>query len=245
MPIHASQRNNRSRLPFRKRKCEKLWTQPCAALLAVSSVSLGDAYRPLFSDEMLENADPETRARLEAIDQRNYQKWRADQARSSVPASVGRGQAGSNHGGMADSSMSRRQSGAMYQYRDAQGRIQFSDKPVAGATRVDVDVRTPDADEKAAYEAQLREQQQMLQYYDERNTNRAAEREVAARERAHQARCAEQADQLREYRRGGAVYYEETADGEREYLSESELESHIRDLEARYEASCGTLPTSG
>lgn len=192
---------------------------------------MAETYKPLFSEAMLEKADPETRARLKAMDAQNRARWqqrRVDGGPSDTPAPAKRG------------------AGKMYRYRDAEGRVQFTDKPVPGSEPVTVDVSEPDATSRAQYEASLEDQSRMLEYFDAKNEEKAvaaAERREATRQnRQHKADCRERFLTLQDHRRGGAVYYDIGPDGDRVYLSEDELKIRIREAEREYLQFCGELP---
>lgn len=202
----------------------------CASLSANSA----DRYKPLFSEDMLSKADPETRARLEAMDAQNRERWLERQTVGEPAASN------------ASTSARTGGSGGLYKYRDAEGRVQFSDKPVAGAESVTVDVARPNAASKAQYEASLKEQSKILDYFEAKNAEKAqaaADRQSSAEnERQHKESCDSLFNDLQDQRRGGLAFYDLGPDGNRIYLSDAEVEARTVKMESEYIDSCGKLP---
>ena len=214
----------------------------CAfCLLARPLAASEEAYKPLFSQEMLESADPETRKRLEALDRKNREQWHAKQQAdgATLPASA-------KPPGAAVQQSAVTRSGGLYRWVDAQGNVQFTDRPPPGAERVEVDVQRPDERSRAEHKAVLADQKRMLDYFESRNAQerRDTAARVAQQEERQQlaADCRTQFNEMQDYRRGGAVFYDVDESGNRVYFSEEELEARVRDMEADYRRYCGPLP---
>ena len=207
----------------------------CASGLAGAQ----EAYKPLFSDEVLRAADPESRARLEALNERNRKRWQAQQRQT---------RASGNTPGAATTPRVAAPGGKLYRITDAQGNVRFSDQYVPGAKEVSVSVAEPSAQSRAEHDARQQEQARVLEYFDDRNRRRAAESAEAKRLDAEAAdrkkRCHELFLEIQDNRRGGFVFYDVDADGERTYLSDAELKERTDGMVANYEKHCGALPAT-
>lgn len=212
-----------------------------ARLLCLGTLLLGgfavaaEDYKPLFSDAVLEKADPEQRARLEALNERNRQRWLQEQGAGVTGVSGGQDSNSSTSGG-----------GTLYRYRDANGNVRFSDRYRPGAEAVSVEVSKPSAASRAAHEARQKEQAQILEYFDDRNRQREQDArdaaEKAERNRRHTANCQDLFNEIQDNRRGGFVSYDIGPDGERVYLSPQELARRTDEMVVDYEQHCGRLP---
>ncbi len=223
----------------------------CAAALLTAAGALwaadGQGYKPLFSEAVLSKADPETRARLEALNERNRQRWLEQQP--GRPPRAGRSASAPSAAGAArpgDSPAGTSPAGTLYRYKDAQGNVRFSDQHVPGAEAVSVDVSKPTAASRAEHEARQREQARMLEYFDDRNRRSDEEARAAAAAQAkneqHQNNCRDLFNEIRDNRRGGFRSYEVGKDGERVYLSPEELARRTDKMAEGYEKRCGKLP---
>ncbi|MEM1229456.1 MAG: DUF4124 domain-containing protein [Pseudomonadota bacterium] len=206
---------------------------------------------------MLSKADPQTRARLEALNERNRQKWLSEQPgvgvapRSAAARGAASGSAATSGGALASparagASASAPSGDTLYRYRDAQGNVRFSDRYRPGAEPVSVEVTRPSAQSRAEHEARQREQAQMLEYFDERNA-REAQAEQEARERGERTaqraeNCRKLFNEIQDNRRGGFISYDIGPDGERIYLSQEEVARRTDAMESDYRTHCGKLP---
>ncbi len=220
------------------------WVVSFSAQLHAAESRL-EGYKPLFSKEMLEKADPATRERLQALDERNYQRW-SDQQR---PTRSTPGSAGGAVRISAPKPPGNSGQGTLYRYTDAQGKVRFTDQYVPGAKEVSVAARKPSEASRAEHEARQQEQARMLQYYRERDAQKREEQLEQERLRAKQNEFAQQCKQLfldiQDNRRGGFVSYDVGPNGERVFISDEELAARTDDMEARYRKNCGKLPPIG
>ncbi|MGI9325943.1 MAG: DUF4124 domain-containing protein [Pseudomonadales bacterium] len=202
-------------------------------------------YKPLFSKEMLEKADPATRERLQALDARNYKRW-LDQRR---PPRSSQGSAGGGVRVSAPKPTGSGGQGTLYRYTDAQGKVRFTDQYVQGAKEVSVAARKPSQASRAEHEARQKEQARMLQYYSQRDAQQREEELEQERRRAKQTefdqRCKQLFLDIQDNRRGGFVSYDVGPNGERVFISDEELSARTDDMEARYRKHCGKLPSIG
>lgn len=219
-----------------------LWAVALFAVAGTLWAADSEGYKPLFSEAVLSKADPETRARLEALNERNRQRWLEQQpgrAPRAARSASGPSAAGPARPGEAPA-------GTLYRYKDAQGNVRFSDQQLPGAEAVSVDVSKPTAASRAEHEARQREQARMLEYFDDRNRRTDEEARAAAEARAknekHQNNCRDLFNEIRDNRRGGFRSYEVGKDGERVYLSPEELARRTDQMAEDYEAHCGKLP---
>jgi len=117
----------------------------------------------------------------------------------------------------------------IYRWTDEQGRVHFSQQPVAGATPVEV---KPQVIERDA--ATLERERRSERYFDaRRQENRQAAAERAERERE----CTVLEERLARLQLGGR-YFRNNAEGERVYYSESEIEAARRQLATRIQQRC-------
>lgn len=204
-----------------------------------------EPYKPLFSDAVLQSADPESRARLEALNERNRQRWLGQRAESARPVRPAQPEQLARPATPAAPAAA----GKLYRITDAQGNVRFSDQYVPGAKEVSVAVPIPSAQSRAEHAARQREQAVALEYFDERNQRRAKELAAAQERQAqaarHKAQCQELFVDIQDNRRGGFVFYDVGDDGERSYLSDAELAARTDAMEADYRKHCGELPPIG
>lgn len=198
-------------------------------------------YKPIFSDEVLQQADPAARERMAALEQQNRERWLARQA-----TNVSDSRAGAS--GTPTSSRQPPSNGSqLMRYVDANGVTHFSRNPPAGVAAVPVEVATdnPTEAEIAERRAVLASEQAALDDFAERRRveeRRTAEVEaqLVARQQQRNA-CRDLYNDIQDYRRGGTVYYDLDERGERVYWSEARLAQEISKLETRYTAGCGSL----
>lgn len=204
-----------------------------------------EAYQPLFSESVLKQADPESRARLEALNERNRQRW-LDQQAGNRGAEAPAAEAGSQPQARQRSARPAASGNKLYRITGPDGSVRFSDQYVAGAKEVSVATRNPSAQSRAEHEARLAEQAKTLEYFDERNRRRQKEadesRRAAAQAKDREQRCHDLFLEIQDNRRGGFVSYDVGPDGERVYLSDAELAAQTDKMEADYREHCGELP---
>ena len=193
-----------------------------------------EPYKPLFSEEVLSRADPESRARLEALNERNRQRWLDQRA--------GGGRTHPDPATSRPTTTGKR----LYRVTDPDGTVRFSDQYVAGSKEVTVTTSKPSAASRAEHEARQQEQARTLEYFDQRNRQRQSEaaenqrRSAAAGEQ--KKRCHNLFLEIQDNRRGGFVSYDVGPNGDRIYLSDEELAKRTDGMEADYRKHCGELP---
>lgn len=210
-----------------------------------------EGYKPLFSDAVLEQADPEARLRLEALNERNRQRWLEQQSASGTATIRARRDASNNAANSKDAASggAKVPGRKLYRVTDAQGNVRFSDQYVAGAKEVSVSVAEPSEESRAAHAARQEEQALALEYFDDRNRRREQEAAAQARRDADAAdrkqRCHDLFLEIQDNRRGGFVSYDVGPDGERTFLTEAELATRTDAMEVDYRSNCGELPPIG
>ncbi|MGQ7956718.1 DUF4124 domain-containing protein [Pseudomonas sp. SP16.1] len=122
----------------------------------------------------------------------------------------------------------------IYRWTDAQGRVHFGQRPVAGAEPVEVKPQVVERD------AQTREREARSQrFYDARRDERQQAAGVAAEQReARAAECRDLRQRLEQIAEGYR-YYREGADGERIYYSDEQTDAARRQLRTRIAERCG------
>lgn len=210
------------------------------ALLVAATSLQAQEYKPIFSDEVLAQADPQARERMAALEQQNRERWLAKH--SSVGESAPRPPAATDGNTPATPT-----GGQLMRYLDADGVTHFSRNPPSGVTAVPVDVvtETPSQADIEERRAVLASEQAALDDFAERRRveeRRSAEIEaqLVARQQQRNA-CRDLYNDIEDYRRGGTVYYDLNEQGERVYWSEARLAQEIDKLEARYTDGCGSL----
>jgi hypothetical protein len=135
------------------------------------------------------------------------------------------------------------QAGDVYKYVDSHGNTLYTDKPMLGAVRVSAGSQRPAEVTQQAYANQQAASSRTLAESNQRISDAQSDQRIAATvakdleasraERCKQARAIYQTSitSLRMYRTG--------KNGEREYLSESELAQQRMDAAKAVEAICG------
>lgn len=118
----------------------------------------------------------------------------------------------------------------IYRWTDEQGRVHFSQQPVAGATPVEV---KPQVIERDA--ATLERERRSERYFDARRQENRQAAASAAAEREQE--CTVLEERLARLQLGGR-YFRNNAEGERVYYSESEIEAARRQLATRIQQRC-------
>ena len=218
-------------------------------VVASASLSLGvvaSEYKPLFSKEQLDAADPERRSRMVAMDRENRERWERRQGiyRSESDDRADTDNATTNAPVVTATTVA--SSGGVYRYRDKHGNVQFSDKPVVGAERVEVATQKPGADARRAAEKRLDDQHRMITALQEsrkvREEIRLAEAKEADRKAELDRECRRLLNDIQDFRRGGVSYYELDANGDRKFFNDAELAAKVSELESSYQEHCGDLP---
>ncbi|UYP31650.1 DUF4124 domain-containing protein [Pseudomonas sp. Z8(2022)] len=113
----------------------------------------------------------------------------------------------------------------IYRWTDEQGRVHFSERPVAGAETVKVKPQVVERD------AQTREREARTQrFYDaRREEQQQAEATAATRRQERNNECRDLRQRLAQIPEGYS-YYREGADGERIYYSDKETDAARRQL---------------
>jgi hypothetical protein len=133
-------------------------------------------------------------------------------------------------------------SGGIYRWVDENGRVHFSDRPVAEeAEQVEIRNSTPPSSGREARPATADErrvkQQKLLDVYRQEREEKAEARKKAKQEEAErEKRCAYARDRLQRYR--VSRIYEPQADGSRRFYSDAERETAIANLEKQVRQSC-------
>ncbi|AKH20942.1 DUF4124 domain-containing protein [Sedimenticola thiotaurini] len=134
--------------------------------------------------------------------------------------------------------------GAVYRWVDENGRTQFGDRPPAGRSAEELQIKsrpTPGSDgtDAPANAEQRRElQQRMLDAYrDEREAKQQAREKKAAQEAKRKRACTQAKDQLRSFEAAGALYKLQP-DGSRRYLSDQEYQAVLRKTRERVKQYC-------
>ena len=223
-------------------------------LVATAQTAAAESYKPIFSDEFLQQADPATRARLTALNEENRRKWLANKT-SPAPGTAKSAKAPNKANASGKPKPNKPQSvqseprgakGSLYRYRDSAGKVRYSDTWVEGASVVRVDTGKPTQASRQAHEDAQREQAKVLEYFDLKNEKRKEKRQAkaaAAKARREQdARCHEIWIELRDDKRGGFLVYELDENGERYFLNDDEIAARIARREADYIEQCGELP---
>jgi hypothetical protein len=201
------------------------------AVLLFVIPSLAVEYKPLFSKELLQKAEPEARARMQALDDENRRRWEKDQP-SSEP------------------SVARTPEKVVYRYVDKNGKVQFSENPVGDASiAIEVQTRAPTEQSLLEHAQNQQAQREILDDFAERQKIRDrqanAEAAASAKRRQHTQECETLVLELRDYQRGGLAYYELDEKGNRRYFEEWEVQAEITKLEATYRQNCGEIPREG
>jgi len=125
----------------------------------------------------------------------------------------------------------------VYTWTDADGRVHYSDKPVAGAQTLDI--RTAPTD-PARIEAD-RKQAEEKQAADAEAQKKAAEvAKLSAEDTTKREENCKKAQARRSTITGAQRPYTTTPEGERHYLSAEEIDAEIKDAEASVAQWCSS-----
>jgi hypothetical protein len=126
---------------------------------------------------------------------------------------------------------------AVYTWTDAQGKVHYSDKPVAGAHSLDVASKPTDAALVEAERKKLEEQQ--AADAEAEQTAEEAQQVSAADTARREENCLKARARLSAII-GAQRPYRSLPDGERHYLSDAEIDTEIAEAEDGVSEWCGT-----
>ena len=128
-------------------------------------------------------------------------------------------------------------SAEVYKWVDANGETHYGEKPgdvnatevqIQGAPRDDVDLRK-----------QNEERDKLLKVYEEERNVRNEEKRKAEEEKSkNREKCLMVENDLKDMRQGGLRYYDLDEKGERKYISDTELEQRIRQMQEYHDQHC-------
>ncbi|MCW8847215.1 MAG: DUF4124 domain-containing protein [Sedimenticola sp.] len=133
---------------------------------------------------------------------------------------------------------------AVFRWVDAQGRVQFGDRPPPDQQAEELEIKSSpsgrgDPDSQTTQERNERRQKILESYQDEREEKRQAQKKRDAKAAQRKIRCAEARNRLHEYERATALY-ELQSDGSRVYLTKEQFESQIETARASVKKLCGS-----
>jgi hypothetical protein len=128
-------------------------------------------------------------------------------------------------------------SAGVYTWTDAQGRVHYSDKPVAGAQTLDIKTNPTDPTRIAAQQKQTDEQQAADAQEQQKTAEAAKVSEGDAKKR--EENCQKAHARLAAIT-GAQRPYRTQPDGERHYLSSEDIDQEIKDAEAGVGQWCGS-----
>ncbi|MEO7774082.1 MAG: DUF4124 domain-containing protein [Steroidobacteraceae bacterium] len=128
----------------------------------------------------------------------------------------------------------------VYRWTDAQGRVQYSDRPVPGAVRVDANAKTrlPGSNDAAAAAEteRLRKSQADSQAQQGKDATIQTVQQDVAVVRAEQCK---QARELYEKSLRARRIFKTNANGERQYLSDAEADTQRVSAKSNLDEACG------
>lgn len=184
-----------------------------------------DSYKPIFSKQVLDKADPEARARLLDIEARNRSRWEQSQQ------------------GIRKKSEAAQKPRGIYKQEDANGNVVYTDSSDGrGDQKVKVGMQQPDQRALSEHEKMLEQQRHTLELIEDQKRMQQQQQEerkkIEAAKKKHKRKCAELKNEIADYQRGGAVYYELDDKGQRHYFDDSELKDKVAELESVYRKKC-------
>ena len=135
------------------------------------------------------------------------------------------------------------QAGDVYKYTDERGQTMYTDKPIPGAVRVSAGAQRPPEVAARSYAAQQASQNSQLassnqRIADQQNDSRIAANVARDLEATRAERCKKaRADYTTTI--NSRRLYRETANGQREYLSDAEIANRRVESAKQVEAICG------
>ena len=196
------------------------------ALAGATQSLAGDVYRPIFSDELLRKADPETRARLSALNAENRRNWAMKRRDLAILRARETEERSANANANADA----------YSNADDSKNISV----------VRIDRRGPTQESLDAHQKAQREQANILEYFELKNEqtrkDRQARMDAAIARREHAENCSNWLETIQHGPFSGAEYFEDDEDGNRRYFSKAEIAAGIEQQKSLYEKDCGKIP---
>lgn len=133
---------------------------------------------------------------------------------------------------------------AVYRWVDAQGRVQFGDRPPQDQQTEELKIKSSpsgrgDPGSQTTQQRNERRQKILESYQEEREEKRQAQKKREAEATQRKMRCAEAKNRLHEYERATALY-EPQSDGSRVYLTNEQFESQIETARASVKKLCGS-----
>ena len=126
--------------------------------------------------------------------------------------------------------------GAVYTWTDTDGRVHYSDKPVAGAQTLDI--RTAPTD-PVRIEAERKQAEEQKTAEAEAEVKAAELAKLSAEDAAKREENCKKAQARRSAIIGAQRPYRTMPDGERHYLSSEEIDAEIEESEAAVAQWCG------
>ncbi len=195
--------------------------------LPLQSSLSDEGYKPIFSKEVLDRADPEGRARLLDLEARNRARWE-----SSRDSAQGQQQSASSPGNQN-----------IYKRVDAKGNVVYGDSAQGkGEETVKLRIKAPDQQSISEHQRILEEQRHALELLDDQKRleqqKQAEQNKNEAARRKFKRQCAELHNEIEDYKKGGSVYYELDDEGQRIYFTEQQLKEKVAELETKYREHC-------
>ena len=133
-------------------------------------------------------------------------------------------------------------SAEIYKWVDANGKVHYSDRKVdAAAIKLNTSTGATTLGQSSQdVEQRLMQQKKYLNYLSTERAERQEKRQALEQQKAKQKKyCAAIQDQLRSYTEEHTRWYElDEQTGERQYISDAELESRKQELQAEIKSSC-------
>lgn len=128
----------------------------------------------------------------------------------------------------------------VYKWTDADGNVHYGDRPKAGNAReLDIESQpsTPDGPDNANKNQQ--DIERWLKARDEERSIREQEEAALQQQKARQKqKCSRLRNELRDYEKGGVVWYEIDESGNRRYYSDADIAKEIADLKKTIKREC-------
>ncbi|MGP4843457.1 DUF4124 domain-containing protein [Marinobacter sp. 1Y8] len=134
-------------------------------------------------------------------------------------------------------------SAGVYQWKDAQGRVHFGDRPPEDVGAKPMQIKPPthlNSDNEAAGERQREIDSFFKRRQKERLADEKAQEKADQREKAREENCRKMLSQLRHNERV-SVFYELNEQGERVFLDEATGNRHREAFRQRYQKECGDI----
>lgn len=130
----------------------------------------------------------------------------------------------------------------VYKWTDSNGKTHYGDRPTAGnAKQIKIETKPENTlpDDKNSASDNRKSIDNWLKARDEERQIKKKEEAALAKEKAAQRRqCASMNSELRDMQRGGVVWYDLDATGQRRYYSDKEIAEQIEDLKTIIRKQC-------